>query len=150
MRQYRGLTKEGKWVYGWYLEMPGKQKPQVEDQGNGMVSCQLVDAEIVSCIAYKSKTHVALDFCKVIRETVGQSTGLYDRNGKEDYFDDILQTYYDDGKTEGDIGVLVWNNDAGTIDLKSKRGQFPLYVYAYHEVIGDIHTMPELLEQDNE
>ena len=127
--KFRGKSKQGTWFYGDLV-----RNFCFEPQGD-IIACAIISDN---------------DYVQVIPETVGQSTGLHDKNGKEDYFDDILQTYYDDGKTEGDIGVLVWNDDAGTIDLKSKRGQFPLYVYAYHEVIGDIHATPELLEQDNE
>ena len=84
MRPYKGKRIDNsKWVYGWYIEMPGKQNAQVQDERDGIVSCKLEDAETISCIAYKSKAHVALDFCKVIPETVGQSTGLCDKNGKE-------------------------------------------------------------------
>ena len=148
MRSFRGLTKEGKWVYGWYLEMPGKQKPQVEDQGNGMVSCQLVDAEIVSCIAYKSKTHVGLDFCKVIPETVGQFTGLYDKNDKElDWWEGDLFRFYLDS----------------TYEIKWIDGAFYFSSHTYKQLcstvnwwatlpkkIGNRFENPELLEQDNE
>ena len=67
MRQYKGLTKEGKWVYGWYMERYGQS----------------------FIINIDSKRDVD-NMLAVILETVGQQVGFKDENNKEIYEYDIL------------------------------------------------------------
>lgn len=114
------------------------------------------------CIQWKSKGKVAIvpqegdqwrnpyDF-EVIPETVGQFTGLLDRNGKEIY--------------EGDI-LLFDNFGKNTCQVKECNGSFGydsgphwFHAFATHnhisivdgcmtksEIIGNIHSNPELLK----
>jgi hypothetical protein len=104
MRKYRGLTKDGKWVYGWYCAI-----------------------ESTHFIIPKTASIHAPDwrFCpsiwghkEVDPETVGQSTGLKDKNSKEDWINDIV---------------------------KAKVGPIQL-ISIEHENIGNIHENPELLK----
>ena len=63
MRPYRGKTKDGKWVKGWYIEWKGLS--------------YIIPLEvnfIRSVFEY---------FIEVIPETVGQYTGRKDKNGVE-------------------------------------------------------------------
>lgn len=77
---------------------------------------------------------------QVIPDTVGQFTGLYDKNGKEIYFDDIVRNKY------GDIGSVIWFSDWslrvdwGGGDIHFIDPEWGL------EVIGNIHDNPELLK----
>ena len=85
---------------------------------------------------------------EVIPETVGQFTGLPDKNEKEIYEGDVLNC--------GDRVVYVyWNIYCGTWDSKfirytkkplSSNGITPNEWKYRAEVIGNIHDNPELLE----
>lgn len=110
---------------------------------------------------------------KVIPETVGQFTGLTDKNGKKifegDVFrfpDEIFESYYTSCGTEynswetENYGVVGYNEDYGRYDFvqykfdnntveadlhENKYLEFADFVNVL-EVIGNIHDNPELLE----
>lgn len=75
------------------------------------------------------------------QDTVGQYTGVHDRNGKEVYEDDIVVTYlkrkYVITWIDKYARFAFWKPD---IDFASG-----LYDYGQFEVIGNIHENPELL-----
>ena len=88
----------------------------------------------------------------VMPETVGQFTGLTDKNGKKIFEGDIVTTGY------GVLWAIAFDLNA-FVALDGKKVQFALFEQYrwdrktgspiapdYFEVIGNIHDNPELLE----
>ena len=129
---FRGKRADnGEWVYGGIYHQP---KDEVKDENFYIIGGSLND---VGC-AYE-----------VIPETVGQCTGLKDKNGKLIYEDDILIFTNDDGeKTPYEVQwsekyagyVIAMRN--GAVDTMDGWDEY----YQYFEIIGNIHDNPELLE----
>ena len=94
---------------------------------------------------------------KVIPKTIGQFTGLTDKNGKRIFEGDILKSTikFIDCNDEGysilhhdieDIGIVEWRKDGFMIVHKS--GTWARCFYGCENyVIGNIHDNPELLQK---
>ena len=129
---FRGKTKVyNKWVYGWYCG-----KILNHDMHSTEESSQIID----------DKT---LYWHTCEPDTVGQFTGLTDKNGKKIF--------------DGDVVLYPWNDQDNPeiFTIKFKDGQFiaspvketedywDFMVGGYSkemEIIGNIHDNPELLE----
>ena len=99
-------------------------------------------------VEYKHYIHDELYEYEVDRGTVGQYTGLNDKNGKEIYEDDIIRHH-------GDIlSEIFYNSSHCAYLLKDVSGnrnkcicdKLGDYSSLWIEVIGNIHDNPELLE----
>lgn len=79
--------------------------------------------------------------------TVGQFTGLLDRNGKEIYEGDVVE-YVCDG---AQIGFMVYD-DFGCVSIEYGDETYlqtiNLRLLSMMEVIGNIHDNPELLKTE--
>lgn len=114
--KFRGKTQDGKWVYGDLIH-----------SGTDTIAILELDAPCLELVT------------DVVPESVGQFTGLLNKNGKEIYFDDIVRNKY------GDIGSVIWFSDWslrvdwGGGDIHFIDPEWGL------EVIGNIHDNPNLL-----
>jgi len=118
--KYRGLNEEtGEWVYGWYTKL-------VEGIRRFDAIIADVDGELTRFYIHN-------------KETIGQFTGLHDKNGKEIYEGDIPDGY----------GAVFFSNEY--LGYFAKANEFeceykPVYDIPIIEIIGNIHENPELLE----
>ena len=86
----------------------------------------------------------------VISETVGQYTGLTDKNGKKIFEDDIVKVTDDNGETKYcscGIGYVLFCYGAWYVDSEVSDGLYDVTRNYYIEVIGNIHDNPELLKE---
>ena len=89
-------------------------------------------------------------FCKAIPETVGQYTGLTDKNGKKIFEGDIVKNQYDKNKYQ--YFKIFYCNRTYCWRVKNKYAMSGnlCNVIGDIEVIGNIHDNPELLKEGAE
>ena len=89
----------------------------------------------------------------VIPETVGQYTGLFDKNGRKIFEGDIIEAHFDELFPDlATTLVVVWSDYGwfgrdmeGNVDSLEQK-----WVSDFFEIIGNIHDNPELLEKEGE
>ena len=126
-------TKE--WVYGWYFE-----------SFTGIAYIIVMHDHILG----------VTEFYEVIKETVGQFTGLLDKNGERVFEGDIISARtlqkWDNCKASyhNQYGVIVYNPEKTRFESSVSFGERQKDLYNTitklgAEVIGNIHQNKELL-----
>ena len=133
--KFRGMTKDKKWVYGYYCYadnghyiLPSSQKP------------------LAFYDSFRKISRI-VGFVEVLPETVGQFIGLHDKNDKEIYEGDIV---------EFNVVVPIWDEEKHIVKehrpevwrraVEYKAPKFWIHWYPEKlEVIGNVHENPELL-----
>lgn len=145
--RFRGKRcSDGKWVYGFYAESNYSWKGH-KPHKSWIVSNAISNGGFFNILGrYAVKDN-----------TIGQFTGLYDKNGKEVYEGDILKVECTDGSSIYKIVRFVPEKAAfcmaNTFEIKDE-GRWDIWSCVSQRgikeieasVIGNIHDNPELLK----
>ena len=134
--KFRGRNYDGIWMYGYLMPTP---KPQIH-LGNKHLVC--------ACPEKISRVDIVL--YEVEENTIGQYTGLKDKNGKEIYEGDKIKE--NNGKVgyiaflQQEMGfVIVRRNSDSRLGHRNRGNGYELDNSI--EVIGNIHDNPELIKE---
>lgn len=128
---FRGKrTDNGEWIDGYYADVAK----------NNMILTGRIDI---------TET-VGAEVFRIIPETVGQFTGIYDKNGRKIFEGDIIEITDTFNKIIS--GVVYWCDCAFWADCSHPDGDDGFYSLGHlgdcAEVIGNIYDNPELLENN--
>lgn len=134
--KFRGLRTDGKgWVYGMLFH-------------NNKIVTETVSYE--SPLVEKGSPCYKYEYINIIPESVGQFTGLHDKNGKEIYEGDIVSYKRNVGNWTGKslttIHEIIFTEEINAFVMKDNSSYIKLrkhWGYEY-EVIGNIHEKNKL------
>lgn len=131
--KFRGRNYDGTWMYGYLMPTP---KPQIHPNNKYGIS-----------VCSQALTSVDKALYEVETDTIGQFTGLLDKNGKEIYEGDAVANDFGNGLV---VNMEVkWYAGGGYWALQEIAGDDTMHFVADYlkeiEVIGNIHDNPELL-----
>ena len=131
---FRGKeTESGEWIYGHYAAL------------NWWLDGSRV--HIIIPLYATGYPHCDLDYCKVDPDTVGQYTGLDDKDGNKIFDGDILQS-------DLSTGDIKWNETHASFLMLTRSATGSMCYVSIDEantkhmkIVGNIWDSPELLEE---
>lgn len=130
---FRGKRSNGQWVYGSLVVSENINPAIYYEVGNGLAK--------------------RLDWCYVSPDTVGQYTGLKDKNGNKIFEGDIVKGVshkFDSCISElipfDVIGVVGYHKEYQTLEVRTRQASLHIEVAIKGDVIGNIHDNPELMK----
>lgn len=129
--KFRGMSVEAfneeEWKYGYLIE----------DEGYSFIINKVIEA---------NEQYITIgSWCPVNPETLGQSTGLFDKNDKEIFEGDIVKMYKD-VYSEPTYYEIV-RHYGGAYRLESKQHGCELWLrHTDCEVVGNVYENRDLLE----
>ena len=137
--KFRGKSlRTHKWVYGYYLPWHA-----VKDLENNEPYAQIFEEHL------EDGKYIPKGWEMVSYKTIGQYTGLKDKNGNEIYEGDILELEDRYCKVEWHPTCACW--DLTFAKYKNSHSKYDRAVgrtiyWKYYEIVGNIYDNPELLE----
>lgn len=130
--KFKGKNKDIGWVYGQLA---------YDINGNAYI---ILEVELDASYGFEETMLFATMWHKVDKETLGQFTGLNDKNGKETYEGDIVYIIPEDER-----GIIRWDNETAryVVVYDNIITDFDNWYGKDLEVIGNIYDNPELLEE---
>lgn len=127
--KFRAKNLDGVWACGFYVE-------EERQTLNG----------------FEKKYFIVNDGYDYVKpDTVGQFTGLHDKDGKEIYEGDILQLKYSDGSYHSSSVYYAQQKGYWAVDVSINERIILGYIDRTKlVVIGNIHDNPELLKGGND
>ena len=140
---FRGKTIDEKWIEGFFLvrrlKCKGDKTYMSEESVISTGKCEISGAY---------GEHEEYFEYEVVPETIGQFTGLTDKNGTRIFEDDIVKVTDDNGSTmlcSCGIGCVCFYDGSWYIEGEVNDGLYDVDKIYYIEKIGNIHDNPELL-----
>ena len=136
MREYkfRGKNKDIGWVYG-----------QIAYDINGNTYI-IQEVELDSSYGLEETILFVTMWYRVDKETVGQYTGLHDKNGKEIYEGDIVKSFFVD---TDEAGNEIYKYYIIEVKYDEVLCSYKIDKFMNLEVIGNIYENKELLNETN-
>lgn len=137
---FRGkdLQEQNGWIYGYFY------KSDINKRERESGKATLIFTPNCDTFIYCPEYH---NSWMVKAETIGQYTGLQDKNGTKIFEGDILSAHLDDGYPENETLLeVVWHNNGWYGKNGKFFDDFDNGFEKYFEVIGNVHDNPELLQ----